>query len=169
VPVGAVLIAVGGRILPSDASSRARRLDVPGVMILSAAMTAVVLPLVFGVKDGWPAWAWVSLVAGCAGLGGFVAYERHARSPLLDLGVLRTPGVGPGLLACYAVMGAYTGLVFSLVLHLQTALGLSPLRAGLAFLPYTLGFGTAGLSWPRLAARRMLPVAGLLSSRRRRR
>lgn len=167
VPVGAVLIAVGGRHLPPSApSSRGRGLDVPGVVILSTAMTALVLPLVFGARRGvadMPAWAWIALAAGAAGLTVFVAYERRARTPLLDVRVLAMPGVRPGLFACCAVMGAYAALVFSLAIHLQTGLGLSPLLAGLAFLPYTLGFAAAGLSWPRLRARRLLPPAGLLA------
>jgi EmrB/QacA subfamily drug resistance transporter len=163
VPVGVILIATAGRLLPADASQRDREPDVVGVLVLSAAMTALVLPLVFGRGQGWPPWTWISIAAGCAGLAAFAAYEPRAKSPLLDLGVLRSPGVRTGLFACCAVMGAYTALIFSLTLHLQTGLGLSPLRAGLAFLPYTLGFAVAGLSWPRLTARRFLPVAGLLS------
>jgi len=163
VPVGAVLVAVGGRSLPAGRSPGRPRLDVPGVLVLSTAMTAVVLPLVFGRDHGGSAWTWASLAAGCVGLAVFAGYERRAASPLLDLGVLRTPRVAPGLFAACAVMGAYTGLIFALALHLQTGLGFSPLRAGLAFLPYTLGFALAGLSWPRLPRRRLLPVAGPLA------
>lgn len=162
VPVGAVVIVLGRRILPVDASSGGRRIDVGGVAILSAAMTALVLPLVFGRERHWPAWTWVTLAAACAALVAFASYERRAASPLLDLGVLRVRGVLSGLLACCAVMGAYTALIFSLSLHLQLGLGFSPLRAGLAFLPYTIGFATAGLGWPRVPARRALPVAGPL-------
>ncbi|GLY89538.1 MFS transporter [Actinoallomurus iriomotensis] len=162
VPVGAVLIAVGSRSLPGGRERARSRLDVPGVLVLSTAMTAVVVPLVFGQEEGRPPWTWVCLAAGCAGLAVFAWYERRAASPLLDLGVLRAPGVAPGLFAACAVMGAYTGLIFSLALHLQSGLGLSPLDAGLAFLPYTAGFAAAGLSWPRLPVRGPLPVAGPL-------
>ncbi|WP_329253277.1 MFS transporter [Actinoallomurus sp. NBC_01490] len=161
VPVGAVLIAVGGS-LPGGRERVRSRLDVPGVLILSTAMTAVVVPLVFGREEGLPPWTWVCLAAGCAGLAVFAWHERRAASPLLDLGVLRAPGVAPGLFAACAVMGAYAGLIFALALHLQSGLALSPLAAGLAFLPYTVGFAAAGLSWPRLPAHGRLPVAGLL-------
>lgn len=157
VPVGAVLIAVGGS-LPGGRERVRSRLDVPGVLILSTAMTAVVVPLVFGREEGLPPWTWVCLAAGCAGLAVFAWHERRAASPLLDLGVLRAPGVAPGLFAACAVMGAYAGLIFALALHLQSGLALSPLAAGLAFLPYTVGFAAAGLSWPRLAGAR--PPAG---------
>ncbi|GAA4495973.1 MFS transporter [Actinoallomurus oryzae] len=161
VPVGAVLIAVGGS-LPGGRERVRSRLDVPGVLILSTAMTALVVPLVFGREEGRPPWTWVCLAAGCAGLAVFAWHERRAASPLLDLGVLRAPGVAPGLFAACAVMGAYAGLIFALALHLQSGLGLSPLAAGLAFLPYTVGFATAGLSWPRLPAHGRLPVRGPL-------
>lgn len=163
VPVGVLLVTVGGRVLPGGRTAGRARLDVPGVLILSAAMTALVVPLVLGRERHYPAWMWVCLAAGCAGLAIFSRYERRAVSPLLDLAVLRAPGVAPGLFAACAVMGAYTGLIFSLALHLQSGLGYSPLRAGLAFLPYTLGFAAGGLSWPHLPVRRALPVAGLLT------
>jgi MFS family permease len=164
VPVGAVLIAVGGS-LPGGRERIRSRLDVPGVLILSTAMAALVVPLVFGRGEGRPPWTWVCLAAGCAGLAVFAWHERRAASPLVDLGVLRAPGVAPGLFAACAVMGAYTGLIFALALHLQSGLGLSPLAAGLAFLPYTVGFATAGLSWPRLPAHARLPVHGRLPVR----
>ncbi|MEV5747335.1 MFS transporter [Actinoallomurus sp. NPDC052308] len=162
VPVAAAVLLVGRRALPADVSSDGRRMDLGGVAILSAAMSGLVLPLVFGREEGWPVWSWCCLALGCAGLVVFGAYERRAAHPLLDLGVVRLRGVRPGLLACCCVMGGYTALFFCLALHLQAGLGLSPPRAGLAFLPYPVGFAAASLSWPRLPARRVLPVAGPL-------
>ncbi|MBW8486696.1 MFS transporter [Actinomadura parmotrematis] len=160
VPVAAAVVLAGPRVLPGAVPGGRRRLDLAGVALLSAGMAALVLPLVFGREQGWPAWTGVSLAAGCAGVALFVVHERRAAHPLLDLGVLRVPGVRAGLAACCCVMGAYTALLFCLALHLQTGLGYSPPMAGLAFLPYPLGFGAASLAWSRLPGRGLLPVAG---------
>ncbi|MCP2349647.1 MFS transporter [Nonomuraea roseoviolacea] len=162
VPVGAVLLAVGPRLLPDSRAEGRPRLDPLGVAVLTVAMAAVTVPLIFGRDHGWPAWCWVSLAGGAALLAVFGRHERRARHPLLDPAALRPAGVRPGLAACWIVMGCYTVFLLVLTLHLQSALGFSPLRAGLAFVPYTVGFGTLSLTWTRYPRRLRgaLPVAG---------
>lgn len=76
VPVGAVLMVVGLRALPESAPV-ARRLDLGGVALLTAAMSAVIVPLIFGRQYGWPEWAWASLLARPAPAGG----PREVRGP----------------------------------------------------------------------------------------
>ncbi|WP_206066770.1 MFS transporter [Nonomuraea composti] len=166
VPIGVVLLAVGARVLPgSRPDDEPARLDPAGVAVLTVAMTALTVPLIFGRESGWPAWAWISLAGGVALLAAFAGYESRARHPLLDPAALRPAGVKPGLAACWIVMGCYTVFLLTLTLHLQGALGYSPLQAGLAFVPYTLGFGTLSLTWSRYPRwlRDALPVAGPLA------
>ncbi|MFG2023328.1 MFS transporter [Streptomyces sp. NPDC048825] len=165
VPVGAVLLAAGTRLLPAATRSSAARLDFPGVTILTLSMSALIAPLIFGREYGWQPWIWFSLLAGLAGIALFVPVERRVHNPVLDLGSLRTPGVKPGLLACFLIMGCYTAFLFALTLHLQDALGFSPLQAGLAFAPFALGFGALSLTWSRLPPRfqAMLPTIGPLT------
>ncbi|KAB8197398.1 MFS transporter [Nonomuraea phyllanthi] len=162
VPVGLVVLAVGPRLLPHRRTDEQVRPDAGGVAVLTVAMTAVTVPLIFGPDHGWPVWAWISLGCGAALLAGFVRYEAKVPHPLLDLEVLRPHGVKPGLAACWISMGCYTVFLLTLTLHLQTTLGYSPLRAGLAFVPYALGFGALSLSWNRFPRRlrRALPMAG---------
>ncbi|MEV3920339.1 MFS transporter [Actinomadura coerulea] len=128
-------------------------------------MGALVVPLVLGREQHWPLWTWPSIATGCVALTIFCVHELRTPSPLLDLSVLRRPFITPGLFASCAVMGAYTGFLFTLALYLQNVLGFSPLHAGLTFLPYTAGFATAGLGWTRLppAVRVNLPAWGLLT------
>ncbi|WP_055585232.1 MFS transporter [Peterkaempfera griseoplana] len=166
VPIGAAVLAVAPRVLPRGRPVGGRGpLDLAGVAVLTAAMVALVVPLVLGPDRGWPAWAWPSLGCGAVLLALFVRHETRTPHPLLDPAVLRPAGVKPGLAACWIVMGCYAALLLTLTLHLQSALGLSPLAAGLAFVPYTLGFGLVGLSWHRCPRRlrSALPVAGPLA------
>ncbi|MBB6545927.1 MFS transporter [Nonomuraea rubra] len=165
VPIGLVVALAGRRVLPDSRTDGQARLDPAGVAVLTAAMTALTVPLIFGQEQGWPAWAWISLAGGVALLAGFAGYEARARHPLLDPAALRPAGVKPGLAACWIVMGCYTVFLLTLTLHLQDALGYSPLRAGLAFVPYALGFGTLSLTWSRYPRRLRdaLPVAGPLA------
>ncbi|WP_052745084.1 MFS transporter [Micromonospora sp. HK10] len=171
VPVGLVLLTAGRRALagPPATPDRRERLDVPGVLLLSAAMLVLVGPLVLGRDLGWPGWTTpVAVAAGAAGLLLFLRYEaRRARrggDPLLDVAVLRRPGVAAGLLACCVAMGCYAGFLFVLTLRLQDGLGFTALAAGLAFVPYAAGFALCGLAAPRLPERigRRLSVGGPL-------
>ncbi|MER7456366.1 MFS transporter [Micromonospora sp. NPDC126480] len=170
VPVGVVLLLVGRRVLGGTRPPAGREaLDPAGVLLLSAAMLALVLPLVLGRDLGWPVWAVLPpAAAGAAGLGLFIRYEERLAAgggaPLLDVAVLRLPGVAGGLLAAAAVMGCYAGFLFNLTLSVQERLGFTALAAGLAFVPYATGFALLGLIAPRLPGRLrdVLPVAGPL-------
>ncbi|MEV5555561.1 MFS transporter [Nonomuraea wenchangensis] len=165
VPVGVAVLLAGRRVLPRTRTSGPARLDPAGVAVLTVAMTALTVPLIFGREQGWPAWAWLSLAGGAALLAAFFRYEARARHPLLDPAALRPAGVKPGLAACWIVMGCYTVFLLTLTLHLQSALGFPPLLAGLAFVPYAAGFGALSLTWARYPRRLQaaLPIAGPLA------
>jgi hypothetical protein len=71
--------------------------------------------------------------------------------------------VSLGLTSVAAQMVAYGGFLFALTLHLQGGLGESPLRSGLTFGPYALGFAVTSLAAPMLPPRlvRRVATAGL--------
>jgi hypothetical protein len=168
VPVGLVLALLVPRLVPAGALGGSRRLDLPGLFTASAAVLLVVLPLVLGHAQGWPAWTWASLAAGLLLAVGFVRLERAVAArggdPLLDLRVLGSPGMPAALAALAAGMIGYGGFLFAFALHLQTGLGDSALRAGLTFAPAAVAFGAVGYWWRRMPARyhHALPTAGFV-------
>jgi len=164
VPIGVIALWLGSRVLLSSRTDGHTRLDIAGVALLTSAMTALTLPLIFGQDHGWPAWAWIMLACGAVLLGVFVRYESTARHPVFDLAALKPNGVKLGLAACCIVMGCYTVFVLTLTLHLQAELGYSPLQAGLAFVPFALGFGALSLTWNHCSPRlqRAMPIVGPL-------
>jgi MFS family permease len=157
VPVGAVLVALVPRLVPVDVPRGLRRLDVAGLAIVSAAVSLIVLPLVLGHELGWPWWTFGCIAAGLVLGGGFVPFERRMAArggdPLVNLDVLRAPGLGSGLttLACQQV--AYGGFLFVFTLHLQAGLGDGALRTGLTYIPMGATFGLLGYHWRRLPAK----------------
>jgi MFS family permease len=157
VPVGLVAAALVPRLVPADHVPGGRRLDLTGLVTASGAVLLVVLPLVLGHEQGWPAWTFLSLAAGMLLVGVFVRVERSVAArggdPLLDLGVLGAPGLVAGLAALTAAMIGYGGFLFTLALHLQLGLGDSALHAGLTFAPGALAFGATGYWWRRLPGR----------------
>lgn len=162
VPVGVILLIMAGRVLPRDAAPgpgegrRARGLDLPGLVLLGAAVSLLTVPLVLGQQEGWPLWSWLSLGSALPLFALFCAYEsrlaRGGGAPLISPRVLRIPGVGLAVFRIAAVMGVNAGFLFVLTLHIQGGLGYSALRAGLTFAPTAVVFGAVGLTWRRWPA-----------------
>src|SRR5689334_8316481 len=168
VPIGIVLAAAVPRLVPPDAPvGRTKNLDLAGLGAAACAVLLIVLPLVLGREEGWPAWGFGGIAAGVVLAVGFVLIERlvaaRGGDPLLNLAVLRAPALPSGLVTLAATQFAYGGLLFAYTLYLQAGLGESALRAGLSYLPFAAVFGLAGYNWRRLpaAARRLLIPAGL--------
>jgi hypothetical protein len=107
-----------------------------------------------GHQEGWPGWVFGCIAAGILLAFVFVLVERRIAErggdPLLNLAVLRAPGLVPGLAAVAVLMVTYGGFLFSFALHLQAGLGDSALRAGLTFAPCALAFGACGYFWRRV-------------------
>jgi hypothetical protein len=157
VPIGAVLLAAGWRKLPAGTRAAARGLDRPGLLTLSPAVLALVVPLVLGQPEHWPVWGWAWLAGSAVLFAGFARIEgrlaARGGSPLVPGRVLRLPGAGLGIAALFAVMTVFGGFFFALALHLQGGLGDSPLRAGPTFAPSAATFAAVSLNWQRLPAR----------------
>ncbi|HTX26842.1 MAG TPA: MFS transporter [Streptosporangiaceae bacterium] len=183
VPIGLAVLATVPRVVPRDepgvsgvsgvsgvpgVPGRGRRLDLVGLAIAVPAVFALVLPLMLGHQEGWPAWVFACVAAGLVLAVTFVLVERRIADrggdPLLNLAVLRAPGLAPGLAAVAVLMITYGGFLFSFALHLQAGLGDSALRAGLTFAPCALVFGICGYFWRRLPSRshHLLAPAGCL-------
>ncbi|SDS23173.1 MFS transporter [Microlunatus soli] len=162
VPIGLITLLIGARVMPVTRRETAARLDPLGVVLLTAAMIAITVPLTIGQERGRPIWSLIILGVGAVLLVIFVRYEMRAPHPVLDLAALRPRAVRQGLLACCIVMGCYTAFLLTLTLHLQGRLGFTPLQAGIAFVPYAVGFGALSLTWNAYPVwlQRSLPVAG---------
>ncbi|MFK4100091.1 MFS transporter [Streptomyces sp. NPDC019531] len=172
VPVGVVLLAVGSRVLPpgdrATPRNRTRGLDLPGLVLLGAAVSLFTVPLVLGQEQDWPLWSWLSLLTAAVLFAVFCWYEsrlaRRGGAPLITPSVVRHPGMGLAAFRILAVMAVNGGFLFALTLHVQGGLGFSALRTGLTFAPTAIVFGLVGLTWRGWPAswHRLLTPAGFL-------
>jgi MFS family permease len=100
VPIALVALVAAVRVVPETRERSARRPDLLGAALLTAAIVAVVYPLLEGRSQGWPGWVWVLLAGGIAGLAalGIVEERRqHARvAPLLRTQLFRAPAFSAG-------------------------------------------------------------------------
>lgn len=174
VPVGVAALAFARRQVAESrgADTGARRigqLDLAGLVLVTAALTALVLPLVEGTALHWPAWTWVSLGATPVLLAGFAALEmrqaRRGRPVLLDLGALRSRGLAAGLITQLAFWSGQASYFLVLALYLQAGRGLDALQAGLVFTILAAAYLVTSMRAPALTLRfgRSLIAVGALT------
>lgn len=164
VPVGIAALLLAPRLIPESPSDACARLDLGGTLLASAALTALVLPLVEGRQHGWPVWTWISLAAAPVFVAAFVAHQRHVRarggSSLVDLGLFRTRSFSAGLITQVCFWAGQASFFVVLALYLQQGRGLEPLAAGLVFTVLAVAYVVAATIAPGLAARHGRAVIG---------
>ena len=167
-PVGVAALVLAPRVIPESRESMAPRLDLLGTALATAALTALVLPLLEGRQHGWPTWTWLSLAAAPVLLAGFVVHQRRlARrggSPLLDLRLFAHRSFSAGLVTQLCFWAGQASFFVVLALYLQNGRGLHPLPAGLVFTILAAAYVAASMRAPALAARhgRAVIAAGAL-------
>jgi EmrB/QacA subfamily drug resistance transporter len=169
VPIGIAALALAPRFVPESRSERHTSLDPLGTLLLTAGLTAIVLPLVEGRQHGWPAWTWISLGFAPILLLGFVAQQRRlARrggEPLLALAMFRSRSFTAGLITQLAFWCGQASFFLVLALYLQQGRGLSALDAGLVFTIMAVAYVATSARAPALVARfgrRLLAVGALV-------
>jgi EmrB/QacA subfamily drug resistance transporter len=136
VPIGAAALLVARLRMRGAAGALAARVDAPGLVAFSGALFLLVLGLLRATGDGWTSAPVLGSLAGAAALlAAFVAVERRAAQPMLDLALFRSPGFVGVSAAVFCLGAGMFALITFLSLYLQTVLGYSPLAAGLRLLP----------------------------------
>jgi MFS family permease len=169
VPVGLAGVALAPRLVPESRSERRSRLDLAGTLLLTAGLTAIVLPLVEGRQHGWPAWTWISLGFAPMLLVGFASHQRRLAlrggEPLLAPAMFRARSFTIGLVTQLAFWSGQASFFLVLALYLQQGRGLSALDAGLVFTIMAVAYVAASAQAPALLARhgrRLLAVGALV-------
>ncbi|GAA5200283.1 DHA2 family efflux MFS transporter permease subunit [Rugosimonospora acidiphila] len=170
VPVGVIALAAGWFLLPRTRNrAPSGGLDAAGVALLAVGSTCALIALSAGsgLHLSPATLAGFSLLA-VAAVAGLVWWERRAASPLLDLSMVSSHGVAPGL---GGALCGYMVLFGPLVLFPQTltARGDSALHAGLLLTALPAGFGLAAATADRLlpggwSDRRRCVAGGLVAT-----
>jgi MFS transporter, DHA2 family, multidrug resistance protein len=161
VPVMALLLAIGPRLLPEYKDPEPGRLD-----FASAALSLVsVLAVIYGIKavaeDGLGLSSLTPVLAGLAVGAAFVDRQRRLAEPMIDLGLFRRHGFSLALSANTLAFAVVFGIEVFVAQYFQLVLGYSPLEAGLWSVPGAAAFVVGSQLTPPLAARVRPPVAML--------
>lgn len=152
-PIGVAMIALAPRYLPETARSSGR-FDLAGAVTATAGIGLLVFSIINTTDVGWNSpVTLVSLAAGLVLLAVFTVNERRAAQPIMPLRLLASRERAGAYLARFFYLGAMIGFFYFSTQFMQDVLGLSPLQAGLGFLPMTAVNFAVAMSIPRLVRR----------------
>jgi MFS family permease len=168
VPIGLFATVFGYLRLHETSPRRPARIDWAGNVTFAIGLILVMIGITYGIEPyghhvmGWTSPVVIgSLVAGMALLTAFCVIETKVAQPMFRLQLFKIRAFTSGVLASFLAALSRGGLMFMLIIWLQGiwlplhgyTFSVTPLWAGIAMLPLTMGFLIAG------------PLSGVLSDR----
>jgi len=153
--------------VPGRVGRDSPRLDIPGAVVASSGLFALVFGMARAESDGWGDPITLAFLSASVGLlAAFVALQRRVANPLLPLRVVTDRNRGGSYLAIATAGAGIFGVFLFLMFYLQNTKGMTALETGLAFLPMNVAIiFTATLVNTRILARtgpRPLVPTGML-------
>jgi len=148
VPLGILALATTYAWVRESKETKPRRLDLLGQATLTGGLFLLVFALLRGNDEGWGSTTIVASFVGAAALlAAFVYAEARSREPMLPLDLFRRPAFTGAQVAAFAISASFFAIFLYTTLYLQEILHLSPIEAGLVYLPGTvLIFLVSGIS-----------------------
>lgn len=155
VPIGIIAVVLAYLLMPEVTIHRKHVLDIPGMLLASLGLFALVFGLIEGQRYDWgPIWDWGAFSVGALRaspvsissillvavilLVVFVVDQAHTDEPLLPLGLFRDRNFSLANLVSAIVAFGMLGLFLPMVIFLQSVLGLDAEHAGVVFVPMSL-------------------------------
>lgn len=138
-PIGLAGLLWVLRVLPNDARRSGQSFDPLGAVLAGAALFLFLFAVVEGARWGWSSPTILILFAASLVLGAvFVLVELRIAQPMFDLGLFRIRAFAAGNFSLLAAFVALLSATFLMPFFLQSAQGLSVLKAGLLITPLSL-------------------------------
>jgi EmrB/QacA subfamily drug resistance transporter len=135
VPVGALAFALAPILLSESRDAYVRRFDVPGGVLVTGGLSALVYAITQAGQQGWLAGRTIgTFVAAAVLLAAFTAWENRHPEPLMRLGIFRIRTIAGANVAGFILGTALFSMFLMLTLYMQQVLHYSPLQAGVGYL-----------------------------------
>jgi EmrB/QacA subfamily drug resistance transporter len=137
VPLTAIAVVAGRRLLPESRDPVARRIDWTGAGLSGVGLVALVWAVIEAPSKGWTSAPVLAAAAVAAvTLVAFVMWQRRVAEPLLDVRLFENPRFTAASSTIMVLFFALFGFLFLSTQYLQFVLGYSPSGAGVRVLPY---------------------------------
>jgi EmrB/QacA subfamily drug resistance transporter len=151
VPIAAVVLLMANKYVPKSTPTEKQRIDYTGAVTITGSLMSVVYALAQAPEKGWGSAATLGMFGLAAALMAiFIVTEMKVKHPLIKLSIFKRRNVSGGSLIQLLMPAALFGMFFYLSIYLQQVLHYSPVKTGLADVPFTLV---------------LIAIAGVLSSK----
>jgi EmrB/QacA subfamily drug resistance transporter len=158
--------------LPVVRESRAEgntKYDIPGTILATGGLVALVYGFTKAAEDGWSSGVTLALFAVAALLlVGFVVWEARSAHPLLPLRVVLHRNRGGSFLVSVLLGAGMMGMFLFMTYYFQGTLQYSPLKSGIAYLPFSLAIIVTAIVasslLPKVGPRAMMTLGGVLAT-----
>ena len=142
-PIGILALIAAAILLPKGAEGKKLSTDVVGLVLVSAALVAILVPLIQGQDEGWPVWTYLSIAGGIVLLVLFALWERflaaRGSEPLVPPHLFSHKAFSGGVILALVYFAAFTSIFFTISLLWQAGLGHTALESGLVSVPFAIG------------------------------
>ncbi len=136
IPVALAAVVLARRYIPESKASVARKVDVPGQVLVITLLASLTYGIIEAPNRGWSSPLIIGpFVMSAVSLIALLVWEHRASEPLIDLRFFRSVPFSAAALIAVAAFATLGGFLFLNTLYLQDVKGLSALGAGLDTLP----------------------------------
>lgn len=138
-PLAAAVLGIAFTRVPESRNPDAGPLDLPGTLLATVGLGALVYGLIEAPAAGWgDPQVLIGLTVGVLALAGFVLVEARSPSPMMPLGLFRSRTFSGANLLTFLLYAALGGALYFFPFQLIQVQGYSSTEAGAAFLPFVL-------------------------------
>src|SRR6202167_2579446 len=166
-PVAAVAAVLAALTVPASKDPDAAAPDIPGLVLSSAVMALLVFTIIEAPAYGWAAGrSLAGFAASAVLLAAFIAAERRAAHPMLDVRLFRNLRFSAASGAVAVSFFSLFGFIFLITQYFQFVRGYGPLSTGVHLLPVALSVGAGSVAGTALAVRagtKLIVTTGLVA------
>jgi EmrB/QacA subfamily drug resistance transporter len=167
-PIAAIAAALVAVTVPSSRDPEAARIDAPGAVLSTAAMTVLIFTIIEAPHEGWTSVrSLAGMVLAVTLIAAFALVERRSSAPMLNVSLFANPRFTAASGSVTIAFFNLFGFIFLITQYFQFFKGYSPLSAGVHLLPVAVSIAISSVVGTKLALRfgaKLVVATGLLAT-----